>query len=189
MNQNGTARARRPQLADSIQRLDELLDGLADAIPGAVADSVREVLAAVLPEVVRAAIEHSTGELARTLAAAAPSAPAAATPSPSVPAARPATWADRLGDGLRSACAAVRSRLRRARSSVRSILTLAAALVRASPRSAAAAAILGTAAGVGGYHMGATCAAIMAGMGVGLLIFAGVLLAPIAGLLAPSHDT
>jgi hypothetical protein len=58
MNQNGTARARRPQLADSIQRLDELLDGLATAIPGAVADSVREVLAALLPEVVRAAIER-----------------------------------------------------------------------------------------------------------------------------------
>ena len=44
MTQNGTLRSKRPQLTDSITRMDEMVDGLATAIPGAVADSIREVL-------------------------------------------------------------------------------------------------------------------------------------------------
>ena len=190
MSENGTLRTRKPQLRDSIVRLDEMIDGLATAIPAAVADSAREVLGAVLPEVIRAAIDRAVGELARTLAAGAPPAPAVAPPSPSVPAARPATWADRLGDGLRSACAAARSRLRRARSASRRLIGLAASVLRASPRVAVGAVVVGAAVGVGGYLVGPVFSAVVAGVGAGMLGLSVVWLAPFAGLLFPvAHDT
>lgn len=42
--QNGVLRPRKPQLTDSISKLDEMVEGLSTAIPGAVADSIREAL-------------------------------------------------------------------------------------------------------------------------------------------------
>ena len=63
MGENGTMRQRRPQLHESIERLDEMIDGLAVAIPGAVADALRAALgpafAAAIKDAVTAAVKKS----------------------------------------------------------------------------------------------------------------------------------
>ena len=47
---------KRPQLAESIGRLDAMLDGLADAIPAAVALSIRDSLNGAVKDAVEAAL-------------------------------------------------------------------------------------------------------------------------------------
>jgi hypothetical protein len=51
-----TADGRRPTLSDSINRLDQILEGLAEAIPATIRDTLREGLAAAVGEGVRAAL-------------------------------------------------------------------------------------------------------------------------------------
>ena len=73
-------RPRRPQLHESIERLDEMIDGLAVAIPGAVADALRAALgpafAAAIKDAVTAAVAEALKGIAPTLAAQTVSAPA-----------------------------------------------------------------------------------------------------------------
>src|SRR5262249_1693980 len=51
-----TADGRRPTLSDSINRLDQILEGLGEAIPATIRDTLRESLAAAVGEGVRAAL-------------------------------------------------------------------------------------------------------------------------------------
>jgi len=50
---------KRPQLNDSIHRLDSILDGLAEAIPATVADSIREGLAEAVRQAVMSALAEA----------------------------------------------------------------------------------------------------------------------------------
>ncbi len=65
---NGTLRPRRPQLADSIERLDAMIEDLSSAIPGAVGESVREVLGAAIKDAVKAAVAEALAEVRGTVA-------------------------------------------------------------------------------------------------------------------------
>jgi hypothetical protein len=70
-NANGK---KRPQLADSIGRLNSILDGLSDAIPATVAESLQQGLSAAVREAVQQALQEALAnpELLATLAAMLP---------------------------------------------------------------------------------------------------------------------
>src|SRR5438045_1238824 len=91
---NGTMRARKPQLADSIEKLDQMVDDLSVAIPGAVAESVREALgpafAAAIRDAVKAAVAEALREVGPT-AVAPTTTPPVAPPSPRQP--KAGAWA------------------------------------------------------------------------------------------------
>lgn len=53
----------RKTLADQINRLDSLLDGLSVAIPEVIADSVREAVTVAVREAVRDAVQHVLSEV------------------------------------------------------------------------------------------------------------------------------
>jgi len=63
MSDNGTLRSKRPQLTDSITKLDDVIDGLATAIPGAVADSIREVLGPAFTAAIKDAVKQAVAEV------------------------------------------------------------------------------------------------------------------------------
>jgi hypothetical protein len=65
MHTCGPQRPRRPQLSETINRLDEMIDTLSTAIPGAVADSVREVLGTGLAVAIRDAVREAVRDGAR----------------------------------------------------------------------------------------------------------------------------
>src|ERR1700733_7545425 len=57
-NGNGSARTVRKSLADQLDRLDTILDGLADALNESVADAVKDVIGQVVSEAVQAAVKE-----------------------------------------------------------------------------------------------------------------------------------
>jgi hypothetical protein len=194
-------RSRRPQLTDTIERLERMIDDLATAIPGAVAESVREVLATVLPEVVKAAVERAATELAAAVAVMTPTAPAPpAPPPPPPPPAPPETpglsarfraWTRRIQTRLVTEVRKSRDRAVRAWMTGRLLLALVPAFVAASPRVAIGSTLAGTVVGVGAYHLGPIATAVMAGSSVGLLVLGGLWLAPfvpLARMLVSSRD-
>jgi len=63
MSENGTLRSKRPQLTDSITKLDEVIDGLATAIPSAVADSIGEVLGPAFTVAIKDAMKQAVAEV------------------------------------------------------------------------------------------------------------------------------
>jgi hypothetical protein len=75
------------------------------------------------------------------------------------------------------------SRARRVWSSARSLAGVTGALVRASPRFAVGTMLFGAGVGVGGYHLGPACSALLAGRSAGVLALGGAWLVPFAGLL------
>lgn len=85
---NGTLRPKRPQLNDSIEKLDEMIDGLAVAIPGAVADSLREALGAGFAAAIKDAVTAAVAEALKGFAPAVATQPVPA-PVPPVPPAPP----------------------------------------------------------------------------------------------------
>jgi VIT1/CCC1 family predicted Fe2+/Mn2+ transporter len=50
---------KRPQLADSISRLDSILEGLSDAIPATVAESIQQALATAVKDAVQVALNEA----------------------------------------------------------------------------------------------------------------------------------
>jgi hypothetical protein len=76
---NGAVRAKKPQLSESIERLDGMIDELAVAIPGAVAESVREALGPAFAAAVRDAVKAAVAEAMKELGPAAAPAPAQPT--------------------------------------------------------------------------------------------------------------
>ena len=69
---NGTLRARKPQLADSIEKLDQMVDDLSLAIPGAVADSLREALGAGFAAAIKDAVKAAVAEALKDFALRSP---------------------------------------------------------------------------------------------------------------------
>lgn len=92
---NGTLRPKRPQLNDSIEKLDEMIDGLAVAIPGAVADSLREALGAGFATAIKDAVTAAVAEALKGFApvVAAQPVPALVPPAPPATPVKPAVSA------------------------------------------------------------------------------------------------
>jgi len=83
----------RKTLAEQIDRLDAMLDGLAEGLNDAVAAALKDAVGSAVQAVLREALANP--ELLARLAAAAPS-PAPAAPAPTTPAEAPkATWKQR----------------------------------------------------------------------------------------------
>jgi hypothetical protein len=92
----------RKSLAEQIDRLDAILDGLSDALDGAVAAAVQEAAGRAVREAVQAVLAEALTNPAlreRALPAESPPAPRADSPSVPRPLARLATW---LGARARS---------------------------------------------------------------------------------------
>ncbi len=202
MSETVMSRSKRPQLADTIERLDRMIEGLAEAIPSVVADSVREVLAAVLPQVIKAAVDQATRELAGAVAVMIPTPlsppapqpppepPPAPTPPPTAPSllSRLGAWVGRIRDRVKTGLGKARARVKRAWLSMRMLTLVLAGVVRASPRTAVLAALVGVAMGVVSYSLGPVSAAVLAGSGTGLLTLGVVWIAPFAQLLVPTDE-
>jgi hypothetical protein len=194
-SQNGTLKARKPQLADSIEKMDEMIDGLAEAIPGAVADSVREALgpafAAAVKDAVKAAVAEALAEAQAARDAKstpAPTPPSPAPPAPTVP--KPGRWAR-----VKAALGRVRRRLARKAAPALARLALGWAVARliagATARSRPAAlwtAATGTTAGVGGYLIGPVGAAVLLGLVAAALAASAAFAAPVVGLVTALRD-
>lgn len=195
---NGTLRARKPRLADSIERLDEMIDGLAVAIPGAVADSLREALgagfAAAIKDAVTAAVVEALKDLAP--AGAMQPVPAPVPPAPPAPPLKPkvSAW---------TKVKATLGRLRRWAEQVaapvlapvfaHAVLAWAVAKVigAATVRSRVAAlltALGGTAAGVLGFALGPVGAAVLLGLLSGSVTATALWAAPTIRLFVALRD-
>src|SRR6266545_1642386 len=85
---NGTMR-RKPQLSDSIERLDEMIDGLAVAIPGAVAESLREALGAGFAAAIKDTVTAAVAEAFKNFSSAIVTQSTVTPPAPPAPPARP----------------------------------------------------------------------------------------------------
>jgi hypothetical protein len=104
---NGTMNARtaRKSLADQIDRLDTILDGLAEALNESVADAVRDVIALTVREAVHAAVTEvlSSPDLLR--AALEKHAPMATLSVPPVPEVEPITMKEKVAGIASRLCA------------------------------------------------------------------------------------
>jgi hypothetical protein len=85
---NGKARAERKSLAQEIDRLDRMLEGLSDSLNESVAAAVQDAVRGAVTLAVQAAVQEvlaSPAFLDRIRAAAAPAQPAPARPAPAGP--------------------------------------------------------------------------------------------------------
>jgi hypothetical protein len=178
---NGRARK---SLAEQIDRLDSILDGLSEALQGAVAEAVTEAVGLAVKEAVRCVLAEvltSPEFLERLRQVAAGSSPTPVTMAPRGSSlfrrclSRASTWAlDRLGDA-RQAVAAAASLISRSVSHagryVQALLPFR--------RQVLLSACVGTLAGVAAYYstpMLAAAAAWMGGFATALTVQAAVLL-------------
>lgn len=196
MGDNGTLKARKPQLADSITRLDGMVDSLATAIPGAVAESVREVLgpafAAALKDAVRDAVKEAVAEAVRELALKGPSAepPPPPPPAPPAPPAKPGVWArarkalGRLKKAAAKTFAPVVARVALGWAVARTVGASTAKSWRAGLATALAAAVTGLA----GYALGPVASAVLLGLLAGGAAAVAAWAGPAVALLAAAHD-
>lgn len=194
---NGTLRPKRPQLNDSIEKLDEMIDGLAVAIPGAVADSLREALGAGFAAAIKDAVTAAVAEALKGFApAVAQPAPAPVPPVPPTPPVKPtvSAW---------TKVKALLGRLRRWAVRVaapvitpvfaHAVLAWAVAKVigAATVRSRVAAlvtALGGTAAGVLGFALGPVGAAVLLGLLSGSVTATALWAAPTLRLFVALRD-
>src|SRR5262252_1597692 len=97
-------RAQRKTLANQLDRLDAILDGLADALEEAVADAVKQAVTVAAREAVQSALHEvlSSPDLLRALAAQAAPPPA---PAPAAVAEKKPSALRRLVERARRACA------------------------------------------------------------------------------------
>ena len=198
MAENGALK-RRPQLADSIQKLDEMVDGLATAIPGAVAESVREVLgpalAAAITDAVRDAVKEAVAEAVKQavaeLAAKMPSVPAPPTPPPPPPAPpKPGVWEKvtaalarwKKGAGRKVAPAVARLALGWG------VMRLIGGSTVRSRTATAVTALTGTLAGLVGVAAGPVGSAVLLGLATGVIAATAVWAAPAAQLLVAVRE-
>jgi hypothetical protein len=170
---NGTLRPKRPQLNDSIEKLDEMIDGLAVAIPGAVADSLREALGAGFSAAIKDAVTAAVAEALKGFApAVAQLVPASAPPAPPAP---PVKQAVPVWTKVKAALGRLRRWAVRVAAPVltpvlaHAVLAWSVAKVigAATVRSRVAAlvtALGGTAAGVLGFALGPVGAAVLFGL-------------------------
>lgn len=189
--QNGTLRSRRPQLNDSITKLDEMVDGLATAIPGAVADSIREALgpvfATAVKQTVKEAVAEAMKEQNRAVVQSAPVPPPVVPPTPRP---RPDRWAkvkQALADlkvwaGQRVAPVAARAALGWA------IVRLIGVSAFHSRTAILTSTLTGAAAGLVGFVLGPVGTAILLGLAVSTMAATAVWAAPAISLLVAIRD-
>jgi hypothetical protein len=180
-NTNGRAKK---SLADQIDRLDSILDGLAEALQGAVAEAVTEAVGLAVKEAVKcvlAEVLSSPEFLKRLRQVAASSNPTPVMTAPHGPglvrrwSGRATAWAlERLGDVRQAATAAanfIGRSISRAGRYVQALLPFRRQLLLS--------AAVGTLAGIAAYHttpMLAAAAAWMGGFATTLTVQAAVLL-------------
>jgi hypothetical protein len=131
--QHSNGRTVRKSLADQIDRLDTILDGLADALNESVADAVKEVIGRAVSEAVQAAVAEvlSSPELLRA---------ALARHEPPAPAPEPAPPAPTLKEKLKGAAAKACEKVKAAASQVKEKVRQAASLACAAGKKVAKAA-------------------------------------------------
>ena len=131
MTTNTDGRTRK-SLAEQIDRLDAILDGLSDALQGAVAAAVQEAAGRAVKEAVQAVLSQALTNPAlreRALSAESPPAPRADSPSVPRPLARLATW---LGARARPCVRACAAGVRWARDTAVRLSLLAGSRLRAA---------------------------------------------------------
>ncbi len=192
VSENGTVRPRRPQLNESIERLDEMIDGLAVAIPGAVADALREALGPAFAAAIKDAVTAAVAEALRGVAPA-PTGPALPVPpAPPAPAPRPM---GRAWIKVKAAIHRLRRWAARAAAPVLAHAALGWAVAKvigaATVRSRAAAvvtALAGTFAGLIGFAAGPVGASVLLALTAGWVTAIAMWVAPTARLCAALRD-
>ncbi len=194
---NGAVRSRKPQLADSIEKLDTMVDELSVAIPGAVADSIREALGPAFAAAVKDAVKAAVAEALAEAAVARDAKPAPVPAVPEVPAASPAPAAEKPGRWARVKAALGRLREWTARKAAPVVARLAlgwavARLIAGATAKSRAAAVVttvtGTTAGVGGYLLGPVGTAVLLGLVAAAFAASAAFAAPAGRLLAALRD-
>ena len=189
---NGTMRSRRPQLNESIERLDEMIDGLAVAIPGAVADSLREALGPAFAAAIKDAVTAAVAEALKDVAPALAGRPAPVLQAPPAPPARPTAgpWVR-----VKAALGRLRRWAARAAAPVLAHAALGWAVAKvigaATVRSRVAAfvtALAGTAAGLVGFAAGPIGASLLLGLTAGGITAAALWAAPTLRLFVALRD-
>jgi hypothetical protein len=160
----------RKSLAEQIDRLDAILDGLSEALQGAVAAAVQEAAGRAVQEAVRAVLAQVLTDPAlreRALPAESRPAPQADSPSVAQPLARLATW---LGTRARSCAQACVAGLFWARDTAVRAYLLAGSRIRAALLAAGA-----VAAGVARFARARLAAAAgrLSGWATGLVVAVG----------------
>lgn len=192
---------KRPQLIDSISRLDSILDGLAEAIPATVADSVQQAVAAAVAAAVKEAVQAALHEAMTNpdiLAALAARLPVPQPATPPEPVSQPAPaqpekpkarrrWLTWLRAGWDRAVAWLAERRRAAGRWFRAVsrrLGAAFSLAWAVRRPLGIGLAAGAGVGVLAYLAGPLAAAILSALAVGALTTTGLLIVPVLRLLA-----
>ena len=187
MIDNGTMRAKRPQLADSIQRLDGMVDELSAAIPAAVGEAIREVMGGAVAAAIRDAVADGVRQALAGLPAATP-APVTAVPAPR--ATRFGAWArvkSVLGRLKRWTGVSVAPML--ARLAVGwAVMKLVGGATAKSRMSALVTATAGVSAGLLGFVCGPVMSAVLLGLLTGAVTAATAWAAPAVGLVLALQD-
>jgi len=196
VTQNGTLRSRRPQLNDSISKLDEMVDGLAVAIPGAVSDSIREVLGPTLTvaltdamkEAFKEGFKEAVVEALKELKSETPApqpVPPPAPPAPPTPRVRPDRWAK-----VKAAMAELKTWATKRVAPVAARAALGWAIVRVigvstihSRTAILTTALTGTLTGLAGYALGPIGAAVLLGLSASTFAATAAWAAPTISLL------
>src|SRR6266545_4105760 len=188
---NGTLR-RKPQLSDSIERLDEMIDGLAVAIPGAVAESLREVLGAGFAAAIKDAVTAAVAEAFKNFSSALVTQSTVTPPAPPAPPARPAS---RVWTKVKAALGRLRRWAAKTAAPVAAHVLLGWAVAKvigaATVRSRVAAlltALGGAAAGLLGFALGPVGAAVVLGLLSGTVTATAVWAAPTIRLFVALRD-
>jgi hypothetical protein len=198
-------RPKRPQLSDTINRLDEMIETLSTAIPGAVSESIREVLGASLVAAigdavreavkvgVREGVQAAVGEA--VAAAAARTVPvndpnAGAPPGPGTTHKGPGVWAR-----IRALAGGLRRWIARRVAPVVARLAIGWAIVKlvggSTMRSRSAAlstALVGAGTGYTGYVVGPVGSGILLGLAGGAITAIAAWAAPTVFLLMALRD-
>jgi hypothetical protein len=133
------ARAARKSLADQIDRLDNILDGLAEALNGAVADAVKDVISQTTREAVHAAVAEVLSSPVLLRAALEKHDPQPATPT--APHHKPPTVkenvarvSNRLREKIKQTVSLAREKLNAAARTARTAVAVAPMLLRVAAR-------------------------------------------------------
>ena len=193
-NQNGILRGRRPQLDDTIERLNGLLQGMSTAIPEVIADGIRQTLAAVLPVAVKAAVEAALAEVAARSAQNA--IPVPTPPAKEPPPAPPTPPKVGAWTRVKAQLAQLRHWSMRRVAPVVARAAMGWAIVRMvggstikSRTAALTTALTGTVAGLAGYALGPVGAAVLLALSAGAITAATVWAGPsVRMLVAFRHD-
>lgn len=187
MIDNGTMRAKKPQLSDSIQRLDEMVDQLSAAIPAAVGEAIREVMGGAVAAAIREAVADGVRQALAGLSAPVLT-PAGPTPEPRPT--RTGVWT-RVKSILCSlkcwAGARVAPLLARLAVGWAVMKLIGGATVRSRSATLATTAV-GTTAGFVGFVAGPVVSAVMFGLVAAVMTSAVVWAAPLGTLFLALRD-